>query len=45
MNRLIEKIAAATIALATIVVVSTAFASIALSETEQPIVAACLEQP
>ena len=44
MNRLIEKVAAATIALATIVVVSTALAGVTPAETEDHAAAACFEQ-
>jgi hypothetical protein len=44
MNRLIEKVAAATIALATLVVVSTAFAGIAPGETKEPAAAACFRE-
>jgi len=45
MNRLVDKIAAAIIALATIVVVSTAFASIAPAETEERMATACFKEP
>jgi hypothetical protein len=44
MSKLIERVAAATIVLATIVVVSTAFAGITPAETEEPAEAACFEQ-
>ena len=44
MNRLLEKVAAATIALATIVVVSTALAGVTPAETKEPAAAACFRE-
>ena len=44
MSRMLEKVAAATIALATIVVVSTALAGVTPAETKGPAAAACFKQ-